>query len=652
MLAPLEDGKIDVANASHIISNTIDFPQYEEADAYMIPVVHEDWIVASLKKGKQAAIRPYSPDPRMIFSSVNVSCAGDIPRIDAEVILGATMAMGGTESKDLTKLTTHICALTMESDKVKAALRKGLKCKIVLPHWFDDCFKLGKRIDEEPYLTENPLILQGPAAAEDVQVPPSQHLKGATSDMPKDIPESARRPTHTKTVTVFKNKKVMISADLQLSPSHQKVVEELVENGGGEIIADVDTCDMFICQYRDGPQYVRAAQAGKDVGNLAWLFYLIAHDSWCSPRRRLLHYPLPRDGLPGFRDMKITVSNYGGEARTYLENLIIASGATFTKTMKAENTHLITARQSGDKCEAAKDWNIHIVNHLWLEESYAKCEVLSITNPKYTHFPHRTNLGEVIGLTMFDESKLHDMFYPGGEKTLTPAGKRKRKIMESAHRNAYQDGPAEGVTIGRQEHQELDVMKDDEATYIKKSADLFGVPAPPRGTRNFATPARRYVQSGKENDTPSVVSSGSRSAKDKALSNLHHLVSDIALYEKEKKRASKNGPWGGKRAANQYEREQEAAKLSSPSGEPEEMDEDDEESKRPAKKAKKTLPPIEMRILVTGFARWLGPDFSKEDVERVSTPHNIRTYIGEANKLGTEEAAQVGHPTGSIESGL
>jgi hypothetical protein len=40
----------------------------------------------------------------------------------------------------------------------------------------------------------------------------------------------------------------------------------------------------------------------------------------------------------------ITVSNYGGDARLYLENLIEATGAKFTKSMKAENTHLITAR--------------------------------------------------------------------------------------------------------------------------------------------------------------------------------------------------------------------------------------------------------------------------------------------------------------------
>ena len=38
------------------------------------------------------------------------------------------------------------------------------------------------------------------------------------------------------------------------------------------------------------------------------------------------------------------MSNYGGDARLYLENLIEACGAKFTKSMKTENTHLITAR--------------------------------------------------------------------------------------------------------------------------------------------------------------------------------------------------------------------------------------------------------------------------------------------------------------------
>ena len=84
--------------------------------------------------------------------------------------------------------------------------------------------------------------------------------------------------------------------------------------------------------------------------------------------------------------MRISISNYTGDSRVYLENLIRYSGAEFTKTMKQDNTHLITAHMQSEKCDAAQEWNINIVNHIWLEESYAKCVAQSLTNPRYTHF--------------------------------------------------------------------------------------------------------------------------------------------------------------------------------------------------------------------------------------------------------------------------
>lgn len=71
----------------------------------------------------------------MIFSEVIVTC-GDLPVMDKESICGATMALGGQESKDVNRLTTHICTLSLENEKVKAAQAKGWTGKIVLPHWY------------------------------------------------------------------------------------------------------------------------------------------------------------------------------------------------------------------------------------------------------------------------------------------------------------------------------------------------------------------------------------------------------------------------------------------------------------------------------------------------------------------------------------
>src|SRR4030095_9373166 len=103
---------------------------------------------------------------------------------------------------------------------------------------------------------------------------------------------------------------------------------------------------IYICRYREGADYIMASRLGKEVGNLSWLYHLITHNTWTSPLRRLLHYPIARSGIPGFKKFRISLSNYAGEARIYLENLIVAAGAECTKTLKQDNTHLITAHGS------------------------------------------------------------------------------------------------------------------------------------------------------------------------------------------------------------------------------------------------------------------------------------------------------------------
>ncbi|KAF5657801.1 RTT107-like protein [Fusarium heterosporum] len=602
---PRRDGSLPIEKVTHIVSNTIDFPQFTESQAVMIPVVTTQWILTSMARRKQAQIRPFSPDPRMIFSEVVVACA-DLPETDKESIAGATMALGGQESKDVNRMTTHICALSMEHPKIQNSIQKGWKGKVVLPHWFDDCFKLGKRIDERPYLLPNPEILKK-APEDELKIPVNQNLEGATSPAPTNLALPSDGDVVRPPAVVFQDHNVMLCGDLSITDRLAKVVKEIIINGGGKMVDTVEDCDMFICQYRDGPEYIQASQACKQVGNLAWLYWLIVHNEWASPLRRLLHYPIPKKPIEGFEGLRITVSNYGGEARIYLENLIKASGAEFTKTMKSENTHLITARDTSEKCKAAPEWGIAVLNHLWIEESYAKCRMQPVNTKKYNHFPPRTNLGEIIGQTFFDESKLRESYYPGGEKELSPQAKRKRKVLEIAGENAYPRGPAEGVVVGKvgsEDTEMSDLPESENKKVAKKGAKTTG---------GVATPIRPR-HAGKENDTPSVVSTGGRSAKAKAQAILHGLTDDIALYEKEKKRHAKGGTaiWGGKRAADQAEK---TSTKTKPSAEPEEAEDEDSTTKRPAKKAKPTLPGIEMRIILTGFPRWVG-DKNKEDQDR------------------------------------
>lgn len=126
---------VPLNNVTHIITTTIDFPDYDAASDSLKVIIKPDWVTASVTKGRLANPRQYSPDPKMFFSGLIVCCA-DLPSGDSDAIIGGVLAMGGLYSSPVTKTITHIVALTMDNDKCQAALNKHLRCKIVLPHWF------------------------------------------------------------------------------------------------------------------------------------------------------------------------------------------------------------------------------------------------------------------------------------------------------------------------------------------------------------------------------------------------------------------------------------------------------------------------------------------------------------------------------------
>ncbi|KAB2577418.1 BRCT domain-containing protein [Lasiodiplodia theobromae] len=582
-----------ITDFTHIIATTCDFPDYLHALDHFVHVVKPQWIDDSLRRGKPVNPRSHSPDPRLFMSDVMVTCASDIPEGDAEAIIGGVLAMGGQYSSAITKVTTHLVALTLDDDKCALVRAKNLKCKIVLPHWFDDCLKLGKKIVETPYQLPNPPIL-----SRDHTVPivhyPSDAIKDATTPTPQALPSpvSFSSPNAPRSLRVFSGKRILLSRDLNVGLRIRNTIEELVRAGGGTVVDHIDQADTYVCPYRDGDDYINASQTGKDVGNLSWLYYLITHDLWTSPMRRLLHYPVPRNGIPGFEKYRISISNYVGEARVYLENLTKACGAQFTRAFRQDNTHLVTAHSQSEKCTAAQEWNIHLVNHMWLEESYAKCKEQSLTNPRYTHFPARTNLGEVVGQTQIDRDAVEKYFFKPAN-----AGKAKKSAHDA---KAKQTDKSDTLTT-------KDAMESNvgEGLQAQTTPSMRTTKRAKSDNANIDTPGR--AGDGKENETPST----GRGAKSKALSKLHDLAPDIAQYEKEVKR--KGGViYGGRRVkddaeANSRTKETHTAKRSL-----EDEDDEDEEDesaekgpKRKIKRAKSHDSGGAQFLMLSGDSRWV-----------------------------------------------
>ena len=407
----------------------------------------------------------------------------------------------------------------------------------------------------------------------------------------------------------------MLSSDLEINSRLLETIEDLIVSGGGSVTGAVYRADMFICQYRETLDYRIASRAGKDVGNLAWLYYLITHNTWTSPTRRLLHYPIVRNGLPGFNRFRISLSNYNGEARVYLENLARAAGGEFTKTMKEDNTHLITAHMISEKCDAAKEWNIHMVNHLWLEESYAKWSIQTVSNPRFTHFPSRTNLGEVVGQTPIDRQAVERVFFPEGsdieeaserDDPPKPMSVRDNNVVSSRSThtvNSRSSASAKVQNIPFRSSQPNEPTPKASKARNRYTDGVLRTPVP-----------SRVLSEGKENETPSTT--GSRSAKDKAVAKLHDLAPDIALFEKERKRVG--GVTHGRERRSSEEMAADGSKKRSISKDDDtDTGIDEARGAKRVKKAKTLAAPI-MRLAHTGYKRWHGAA-KKEGEERVSS---------------------------------
>ncbi|PWY95082.1 BRCT domain protein [Aspergillus sclerotioniger CBS 115572] len=586
---------------THLLSCTVDFPAFDAASDALIPVVKPHWLHACLSKRKLANPRQYSPDPRLFLNDVVITC-GDIPGGDKEAIIGGVLAKGGIYSPKVSQQVTHLVDLTADSDKARLVVAKKLNIKIVLPHWFDDCLKLGRRIDERPYTLPDPEILR---AAPDAPIRSSENrdIIGASTTNPATLPSSVKSPETQPSLTVFQDKHVMLSSDLGIGPRLLGSIEEIINNGGGSVTTDVSKADILICRYREGFAYRTASRLNKDVGNLSWLYHMMTYNTWTSPLRRLLHYPVSRSGIPGFKGFKVSLSNYVGEARAYLENLITATGAECTKTLKQENTHLVTAHGNSEKCAAAKEWGLHVVNHLWLEESYAKWKLQPVSDPRYTHFPKRTNLGEVVGQTRLDRSILESLFFPSETQARVTASPR--RAMQTKEQN----------TVAKS----TDTMQPPSAKVTESESEVpppqSATPRPVGKSRKagetpkLQTPRARLASEGKENETPSTTSS--RRSKDAATARLHEIAPDIALYEKEKKRVG-GVIYGGRRKTDE---DRVTLNNSKKRRSMEAGEESDEEDTTEAKRQKKSKPPVAMHLLITGYQKWVG-NAKKEDSDK------------------------------------
>lgn len=376
---------------SQVISNKVTIPGYTVLLEYMIPVVLLLWVFECIKRVRLINPKFYNPDPNA-FMSDTFLCIGDGTGSDTEELYGFVRAFGGQYLNDLTKYTTHLLSKDMNNDKsiIASSVSEDAKrdssveggdvidIKIMSPEWLYDCIKNCRKMNEEGYLLSD--VLEG--------------LDSSTTETETETNELNSR--------TLEGNVIYIHNDFNISKTFRSSLEKFIYKNGGKVLSDFDTSSVttYLGNFRLGEFYELAVKSEHIVvGNLKWLYYIVYSNAFKFPIN-LLHFPFPNKPLDEFKDLKICITNYSGDGRSYLSQLIQLLGGTFTKTLTRSNDILIAAKPEGKKFEAASfKWksdsekNITIVNHAWLEDCFSRGKFVDYKDQVYRVTASSTPLG-------------------------------------------------------------------------------------------------------------------------------------------------------------------------------------------------------------------------------------------------------------------
>ncbi|KPV77619.1 uncharacterized protein RHOBADRAFT_41614 [Rhodotorula graminis WP1] len=163
--------RFDPARVTHIVTDTLDFPELalvqarnepgahggaSAADA-AVEVVTPAWVTRSFDLQVLQPPRFYSAD-RALFFSGTIVCTSELPEPDTLAIHAAVVALGGQTRRELTREVTHLVCAAAHGHKYEMALKFGteLGIVVVLPHWFEESLKLSTLVPIDIYRFPSP----------------------------------------------------------------------------------------------------------------------------------------------------------------------------------------------------------------------------------------------------------------------------------------------------------------------------------------------------------------------------------------------------------------------------------------------------------------------------------------------------------------
>ncbi|WBW75460.1 BRCT domain protein Brc1 [Schizosaccharomyces osmophilus] len=339
--------------ATHVIGNDFDSSVVQEGARRSLRLVKTNWIEDCIEKNALLDYAPYSSNPYLIFKGICATTC-EIDPFLASFIDDSLEVLGGKFTPVLIKSITHVFSIDGEGPKCRKVKEKeNVEIKVIHPRWILECLIQGRCIDQKHYLFPSLSFSQKP--------------KNTLND-------------HSLFRNVFHKKKIFFSSDLNLPTVANQAIRKFAVNLGADIAESTRDCDVFIGFQRETDEFRIAIVQNSTIATVSWLLNSFVLGSWKDPLLDALHFPLPSKKF--LKGQTIALTNYTGKARTYLEKLIVASGASYTKNLKPTNSVLIAASSYGQKFGAAKVWKIPSAHHMWLFSSFK-----SLSSEPYSDFP-------------------------------------------------------------------------------------------------------------------------------------------------------------------------------------------------------------------------------------------------------------------------
>lgn len=122
-----------------------------------------------------------------------------------------------------------------------------------------------------------------------------------------------------------------------------------------------------LCEHQKSDVFQLALRDGKRLITAYWLNDCLLSRKMSVPRFAL-HFPYVFGKERPCSSQIICVTNFEGEERYQVKQMILLIGAKYTGYMTCANSLLIAKHMGSDKCEKAHHWNIPVVSIRWLTD--------------------------------------------------------------------------------------------------------------------------------------------------------------------------------------------------------------------------------------------------------------------------------------------